>query len=117
MKMEFFKFYWALLGGYLNYYTRPLSNTYSIGNQIFNMDSYINSIETNNKEFMKKFITTQQFMTFIERSYQGLSSPNEVTYFIKSSKIVSNEQLNIYLKRIYTKILKNYINVRFHIQL
>ena len=69
--MEFLKFYWVLLGRYLNYYTRPLKNTYTIANEIFDIDSYVNSIETKNKEFMKKFTTTQQFMTFIERSYQG----------------------------------------------
>ena len=81
---------------------------------IFNLDPYLTSLSEANKPFMKELVKTQQFTTFIERSYVALRSYNELSYFVRGvRKLQSGSRTKFVedLKKIYNKLIFNYNHV------
>ena len=75
---------------------------------------YINSLNESSKPFIKEMSRSQQFASFIEKSYMALKSKNEVSYFVKGTiKLYKEgkEKLSNDLKGILFKLLHNYKNV------
>ena len=79
LKKTLFLSYVKLLGNFMDYFKE--------GEDIFDYKNYIESTQPYKKEFIKQFVQTQNFVTFIEKARNCLEKSNEISYFIKAAKI------------------------------
>lgn len=85
---------------------------------IFRMEEYLNSFKDIRSGFITALSETQHFYYFIEKSYLALTKPNELTYFLKGTKILKENgkgPLTVHLEKIYNKLMYNYQHVKPYI--
>ena len=50
---------------------------------VFNLNSYMESLPEEKRTFMQEVVKTQHFHQFIEKAHQSLKEKNEVSYFLE----------------------------------
>ncbi len=96
------------------YKTGPQGEGPATASNIFLLEAYLSSLSEGSKAFMRELAKTQQFTTFIERSYQALRSNNELSYFIRGvRKLQGGNKAKLVddLRKIYSRLIFNYNHV------
>ena len=86
IKAAFFKMYLELLGNFTNFFINN-PNKPTIMKNVFDANKYIESIDDEKKAFMKQFINTQNFISFIESIHKAHKQKNEVSYFLNGARL------------------------------
>ena len=81
---------------------------------IFEVDKYAACFKDERKEFMKHFVKTQGFSTFIERVHKSKLETNDTSYFIEGSSVYHSfgrVALDIHCKQFLYRAKNAYKNV------
>ena len=105
-----------MIGNYLQFFRN--STEPDTSKNIFNFSAYLDSIDSSRLPFMRDLIKTQNFASFVEKTYKCAEERNEMSFFIQGVRLQETKgekALESEIKKVSDRLVYNYKNVLFPI--
>jgi hypothetical protein len=121
VKESFFRFFIKIIGNVLKFLKvkRGSQENESCGiSEIFDMDSYLKSVDNKKIGFLSEFSKTQCFTYLLERTQKCFREKNELTFFVEGVRLKQTKgekALDQEIMKISSKLSQNYKKVLIQI--